>query len=203
MGMKVAGYVRVSTKEQKEDGAHVNQRGRLERWAEDNGHDIAFFEDTAVSGQSENREDYQEMMERIDEFDAVAVRELSRFGRNLRKVLQDIDELDQEGVEFISLRDNIDTTTAQGKLFFHIKTAFNQYWSDLAQERSQEMVQRRREQGERVGRPPKLPAEERQLVRDLHGDGLGYRAISKLSTNDNRFSEEISPATVKRYVESV
>jgi len=199
--MNVAGYVRVSTKEQKEDGAHVNQRGRLEKWADENGNDIEFFEDTAVSGQSHNREAYQEMMDRLDGFDAVAVRELSRFGRNLQKVLQDLDELEEEGVEFVSLRDDIDTTTAQGKLFFHIKTAFNQYWSDLAQERSKEMVQRRREEGKRVGRPPKLPAEERQLVRDLHDQGLGYRAISVLSKEDTRFSEPISHATVKRYVE--
>jgi len=171
----------------------------LQEWADREGHSLELFEDIAVSGQSANRTGFEKLMDCLDSFDAVVVRELSRFGRSLQQVLNDMDQLEDQGVEFISLRDNIDTTTAQGKLFFNIKTAFNQYWSDLAREHANEMIQRRRERDEPIGRPKKLPQDERAMVRELHDAGLGYRAISNLSKVDNRFSEAISPSTVQRY----
>lgn len=86
--MTVAAYVRVSTEQQKDDDSHVNQRERIEQWADRNGYDsIDWFEDIAVSGQSENREHYQRLMDSYQEYDAVVVRELSRFGRDPLTVL--------------------------------------------------------------------------------------------------------------------
>lgn len=199
MNMKVAGYIRVSTKQQKKDESHEKQRDRLERWAEKNEHEIKVYEDVAVSGQAKDREDYNDLMNNLEKYDGVVVRELSRFGRNLQKVLNDIDKLEEKGVEFISLRDNIDTTTAQGKLFFNIKTSFNQYWSDLAREQAREMVQRRREQGKEIGRPQKLPKKEIEEIKNLHNEGVSYRAISKLTNVDEKFSDGVSTATVRRY----
>lgn len=200
--MKVAGYVRVSTKKQKEEKSHIRQKERLQDWAEKNGHEIKIFKDVAVSGQSINRDAYQELMNSLVDYDAIVVRELSRFGRNLQKILNDMDLIEEEDVEFISLRDNIDTTTAQGKLFFNIKSAFNQYWSDLASEQASEMIQRRKEKGKPIGRPKKLPPDEVKLVRKLYNNNLGYRAISKLSKVDDRFSKDVSPSTVMRYCQN-
>jgi len=195
--MNVAGYIRVSTKQQKEDGSHENQRDELQRWAERNGHELECFEDIAISGQSDDRPGYQAMMDRADEFDAIVVRELSRFGRNLRKVLDDVETLDERGVEFITLSGEFDTSTAQGKLLLQVKGAFDEFWSNLAQERANEMVERRREQGKPIGRPKKLDDAQLAEVREWADKGLSYTAIATLV--EDKHGVDVSRQTIYRY----
>ena len=55
--MRVAGYIRVSTEQQRDEGSHHNQRERLESWADREGHDIDIYQDIAISGQSDDRDD--------------------------------------------------------------------------------------------------------------------------------------------------
>jgi len=195
--MHVAGYIRVSTEQQKEEGSHENQREQLEEWAERNDHDIEMFEDIAISGQAEERDDYDELMERAEEFDAIVVRELSRFGRNLRRLLNDIHDLKERGVDFISLKDNIDTTTAQGKLLMQVIGAFNEFWANVARERANEMVQRRREEGLPLGRPKKLDKEQVAQVREWNESGLSYTTIAALV--DQMYQIDVSRQTIYRY----
>lgn len=195
--MLVAGYIRVSTEQQKEDGSHENQRDELERWAEREGHEIVFFEDIAISGQSDERPGYQSMMDRAEEFDAIVVRELSRFGRNLRKVLDDVEQLDGAGVDFITLSGEFDTSTAQGKLLLQVKGAFDEFWSNLAQERANEMVERRREEGKPIGRPKKLDDDELNQVYEWREMGLSYGNIASLV--EDAYGKEVDQSTVYRY----
>jgi len=196
--MHVAAYVRVSTEQQREEGSHKRQRKRLKEWADREGHTIEIFEDIAISGQSDEREAHAELMERLAEFDAVVVRELSRWGRSLQKTLNDIDELDEQDVGFISLTEkNIDTTTPNGRLLLNIKGALDQYWSDIAQERAKEVAQRRKEQGLQVGRPQKLTDEQIGQVREWHEMGLGYASIVPLV--EDAYGIEVSDTTIYRY----
>lgn len=195
--MKVAGYIRVSTEEQKEEGSHENQREHLEEWADREGHELECFRDIAISGQSEERDGYNDLMDRAEEFDAVVVRELSRFGRSLRTVLNDIHDLNERDVDFISISDQFDTSTAQGKLLMHMIGAFNQFWADLARERANEMIQRRREQGKPIGRPKKLDAEQLEQVREWRESGLSYTTISALV--DQMYQIDVSRQTIYRY----
>ena len=177
---KVAGYVRVSTEKQKKEDSHIRQKERLEEWAERNDVDIEFFQDIAISGQKKERKAYDEMMSRLDEFDGIAVRELSRFGRSLKKVIDDVSDLEDKDVEFISLKENLDTQSAQGKLFFHIMGAFNQYWADISRERTQEMIERKKEKGEKWGRKKKIRGEKLERAEELQEAGLSYSAIGSV-----------------------
>lgn len=195
--MNVAGYVRVSTEQQREEGSHENQREHLERWADRNDHDLELFEDIAISGQSDDRPEYEAMMDRADEFDAVAVRELSRFGRSLQQVLQDIEDLQGRDVDFISLEDQFDTSTAQGKLLMQIIGAFNEFWANLARERANEMVQRRREEGKPIGRPRKLDDEQLSQVREWRDMGLSYGDIATLV--EDGYGVSVDSSTIYRY----
>lgn len=199
--MKVAGYIRVSTEQQKQEGSHENQRTDLEQWAEDNNHELALFQDIAISGQSDSRPDYDDLMNRLDEFDAVVVRELSRFGRSLRQVLNDIHELNEQDVDFISLNDSIDTSTAQGKLLMHMIGAFNEFWANLARERANEMVQRRREEGKPIGRPRKLDDEQLGQVRGWREKGLSYGNIAILV--EDMYGVVVDQSTIYRYCQEV
>lgn len=196
--MNVAGYVRVSTEQQRDEGSHENQRQRLREWADREGHDIDIYEDIAISGQSDERDAHAELMDNLDEYDAVVVRELSRWGRSLQKTLNDIDELDKADVGFISLTErNIDTTTADGRLLLNIKGALDQYWSDIAQERAREVAQRRKEQGLQVGRPKKLNDEQIEQVREWNEMGLGYSSIVPLV--EDAYGVEVSKTSIYRY----
>lgn len=193
----VAGYVRVSTQQQRDDGSHERQRERLEEWADRDDHSIELFEDIAISGQSDERDAYEELMDRAGEFDAVAVRELSRFGRSLKRVLNDIDDLDEKDVDFISLQGDIDTTTAQGRLLLNMKAAFNQFWADLARERAMEDIERRRENDEPIGRPKKLNEEQIEEVREWREGGLSYGHIRTLVKEVH--GVEVHRSTIRRY----
>jgi len=195
--MKVAGYVRVSTEQQREEGSHETQREQLEEWAARHDHDLEVFEDIAISGQSDERPAYQDMMDRLDEFDLVAVRELSRFGRSLQQVLRDIERLDEHGVEFTSITEDFSTDSAMGTAMLQMIGVFNEFWANLARERAHENVQRRRESGEPIGRPTKLGPEQIEQVREWHDMGLGYASIVPLV--EDAYGVEVSDTTIYRY----
>lgn len=132
-------------------------------------------------------------MNSLDDFDAVVVRELSRFGRDLQTVLKDIEKLEGHDVKFISLKEDFDTSTAMGKAMMQMIGVFNEFWANLARERTIEMVERRKANGEPVGRPKKLDHKERKKLREYRKEkDLGYRALGKLF--------DVSPATARRYV---
>jgi DNA invertase Pin-like site-specific DNA recombinase len=197
--MRVAGYIRVSTRQQKEEGRHERQRERLEEWADRNDHDIELFEDIAISGQSDERPAYDEMMSAVqtDGFDAVAVRELSRFGRSLQQVLGDIETLDEHGVEFISITEGFDTSSAMGTAMLQMIGVFNEFWANLARERANEMIERRKSEGKPVGRPRKVDDETLEQIREWDDAGLSYSAIATLV--EDIIGEPIDQSTIYRY----
>jgi len=195
--MKVAGYVRVSTEQQKEEGSHVRQREQLEAWADRNNHDLEIFEDIAISGQSDDRPEYHKMMDGAEEFDAVAVRELSRFGRSLQTVLKDIEKLKEQDVDFTSITEEFGTDSAMGTAMMQMIGVFNEFWANLARERANEMVQRRREEGKPIGRPRKVDDETLEQIREWHEAGLSYSAIATLV--EDIIGEPIDQSTIYRY----
>ena len=198
--MTVAAYVRVSTEQQKADDSHVNQRERIEQWADRNGYDsIDWFEDIAVSGQSENREHYQRLMDSYQEYDAVVVRELSRFGRDPLTVLQDVEEIVDSDTEFVSITEDFDTSSAMGKAFVRIVAVINGMYADLRREQAVRAAERRRESGEPVGRPKKLNDELRAEAFDLWRKGVSYQAIARVVESKPNAPESITRETIRRY----
>lgn len=199
----VAGYVRVSTEKQAEENSHVRQRETIENWAEnhlDDNVEIQWFADIAESGQNLERNEYEKMMGKLYEFDAVVVRELSRFGRSLQRILEDIEKLQEHNCDFISIKDEqIDTSSAQGKLFLNIIGAFNQYWADLARERQLEWIERQREEGKTIGRPKKLSDNQREHLKKIEDENdFSYAALSAIAKE--KWGIEVSRDTVGRYM---
>lgn len=181
---KVAGYVRVSTEKQKEEKAHERQKERLESWKDNQEEEInlEIYEDAGISGQSDEREAYNRLMdeETLAQIDAIVVRELSRLGRDLQTLLDDSQLMDEMDVDLISLRESIDTSSAEGQLIFNVLGAINQFKSDLARERTEEMIQRRKEQGKQVGRPQKLDQEQREELVELREENeLGWTSLGR------------------------
>jgi DNA invertase Pin-like site-specific DNA recombinase len=201
---EAAGYVRVSTEKQRENESHKNQRERLNMWGRENGHELTIYEDIAISGQSDERDAYERLMDEYTEYDMIVVRELSRFGRDLQNVLSDIQEINEDDVDFVSLKeDMIDTTSAQGQLFLQIIGAFNEFWANIARERAKEMVQRKREKGEKLGAPKKFDKDKREQIREWKDSGMSYGQIQLLIENGVEPFEqgtEVSRSTLYNYV---
>jgi len=199
----IAAYIRVSTQQQKDEGAHENQRESIRSWADRSGYDpdadIDLYEDIAISGQSDNREQYAELMESYDEYDTVAVRELSRFGRDPLTVLQDVEEIIDSDTDFVSITEDFDTSTAMGKAFVRIVAVINGMYSDLRREQSIRAAERRREEGKPLGRPKKLDDEQLAEVYDLRKKGVSYSDIARIIQTRPDGPDSISRETIRRY----
>lgn len=197
---ELAAYIRVSTERQKKEGSHENQREQIEQWAERNGYEeVDYFEDIAISGQSEEREAYKELMESFNDYEAVVVRELSRFGRDPLTVLQDVEKIVESDTEFISIKEDFDTTSAMGKAFVRIVAVINGMYSDLRREQAVKAAERRKEKGEPIGRPKKLTENQIDEVLDLRDSGVSYQAIARVMESKPGGPDEISRETIRRY----
>lgn len=197
---KVAAYVRVSTEQQREENSHENQRERVREWADrQDVAEIEFFGDIAVSGQSDDRSAYHDLMDSYAEYDVVVVRELSRFGRDPLTVLQDVEEIVESDTEFVSITEDFDTSTAMGKAFVRIVAVINGMYADLRREQAVAAAERRKEEGLHVGRPRKLDDELVREVHDLREKDVSYTAIARVMESKPNGPEEISRETIRRY----
>ena len=194
---KACAYIRVGTRKQKEEGEHEKQRNRLQSWAGKRDVKMDLYEDIAIDGQSENRQQYEIMMDRLEEYDALVVWELGSLGRNIRKILNDIETLESEDVEFVSLSENLDTSGAQGKLLFQIVAAFNEFYASMKREESLRMVEMKRH-NKHQGPSKKLSDGEIEQCEEWREAGLGYEDISRMV--ELEYGEEIDPSTVYRYL---
>jgi DNA invertase Pin-like site-specific DNA recombinase len=86
-------------------------------------------------------------------FDLIAVWKIDRFGRSLRHLVNTLAELEEVGLAFVSLRDNLDLTTASGRLMFQIVAAMAEFERALIQERVRAGLRNACAKGKRLGRP--------------------------------------------------
>lgn len=141
--MKV-GYVRVSTTEQ--------NTARQESLMESLGVDKIFID--KVSGKDKKRPQLQEMMSFIREGDTLIVESISRFARNTKDLLELTEKLTEKGVEFISQKESIDTSTPSGKFMLTVFAALAQMEREVLLERQREGIEEAKRLGKYKGRKP-------------------------------------------------
>lgn len=146
---KIALYARVSTSEQTTE----NQKIRLIEYANKHGYSYDLFEETESSRKT--RPVKQSLLARLrnHEYDAVVVFKLDRWARSSTELILDTKELLDKNVGFISISDNLDFSTAAGKLQFAILSAFAEFERELIRERTIEGLRRAKLQGKKAGRP--------------------------------------------------
>lgn len=152
--MKAIGYIRVSTEEQAREGVSLDtQRARIIAWCQSRGYQLGgIYSDEGISGfKMKNRPGIQKALRAVKKGDAFIVFSLSRFSRSLIESLIGLDTLTKRGVEFVSLSENIDTTTAMGKAQFAIMATFSQLWRDTISEQTISALQHKKDQGEKTG----------------------------------------------------
>jgi len=146
---RIALYVRVSTSDQTVE----NQKIRLIDYAEKNGLNYDIYEETESTRKT--RPVKQELLARLrnKEYEAVVVYRLDRWARSSTELILDTKELLDKGIGFISISDNLDFSSAAGKLHFAILSAFAEFERELIRERTIEGLRRAKMQGKHAGRP--------------------------------------------------
>lgn len=136
---KVAIYIRVSTKKQEKEGLSLDAQKRLlEEYTLNNKWEIYKDYCDGVSGKSiSGRKYFKEMLKDAKEgkFSTILITKLDRAFRNVKEALITLDELNSIGVDFVSISEKIDTTSAMGRFFFTIISAFAELERELVKER--------------------------------------------------------------------
>src|SRR5213083_2244304 len=157
---RVACYLRVSTTEQTVE----NQRNDLRAYCQARGwDDVIEYNDTG-SGMRERRPDLDRLMSDVKtrRIDVVVVAAFDRLGRSVRHLVETLELFRHLGVEFISLRESIDTGSPLGTAIFTIIAAIAQLERSLIVERVRAGLRRARAEGKRLGRP-RLRVDHRRL----------------------------------------
>ena len=140
----IVGYVRCSTAEQ-------NETRQMKMMEEQKVEKI--FVDKA-SGKNTDRDGFKAMMAFVREGDTVIVESISRIARNTRDLLTIIATLAEKGVAFISLKENIDTTTPQGRFMLTVFGALAELERESILERQREGIEIAKAEGKYKGRKP-------------------------------------------------
>lgn len=203
-------YLRVSTTDQ--DTA--SQEPDLRVWLRTHvrGRPVVWYQDK-FSGRTLRRPGIEKLLADADagKVGTILVWRIDRLGRTARELLGLLEDLDVAGVEFVSLRDGVDASTAAGRMFRHMLVGFAQYEREVLSERVRAGIQRARAEGKRwggkkIGQRSKLTPEKLDAVRDLLAAGkkkaaiarqLGigratvYRAVEVLVVGDARRSRNV------------
>lgn len=176
------GYARVSTLDQNLD----RQTDMLRAY----GVDKLYTE--KMSGTRRDRPELTRLLERLEEGDTVIVESLSRLGRSTRDLIELVELFQKKGVQLVSLKESIDTSSSTGKLLFTIMSALAQFERDVIADRTREGLQAARARGHFGGRP-KTDAKKLQQALKLYRSGqYTAREIKELTG--------ITKSTLYRYL---
>ena len=181
--MKI-GYVRVSKQEQHEAlQIDALKKAGCEKWFVDK-----------ITGSKAERKGLDEALAYLRPGDTLVVWKLDRAGRSLTHLIELLKGLKECGIEFISLTEQIDTTTPSGKLIFHLMGALAEFERDLIRERTNAGLAAARARGRVGGRPRKLKTNGKvALARQMFADQS--HSIPEICATLG-----ISRATLYRYV---
>lgn len=148
-----------------------------------------------VSGAKDKRTGLEEALRFVRPGDTLVVWRLDRLGRNMQHLIQIVNNLNERGISFHSLQENItmDKSSATGQLMFHLFAAFAEFERNLIQERSAAGRAAARARGRLGGRPEKLDNRELEMLRTLVTTGTPIKDIAQMWG--------ISRTTVYRYLE--
>lgn len=153
------------------------------------------FTETA-SGAKSDRPILKEAVEYLRSGDTLVVWRLDRLGRSLQHLISVVTELQNRGIGFRSLTEQIDTTTPGGKLVFHVFGALAEFERDLIRERTNAGLAAARARGRTGGRPKALADPKKRSLAQALYDGRQTDIATICQTLG------ISRATLYRYLKT-
>lgn len=175
--VKAVGYARVSTQDQDLE----IQISEIKRFADYRKIELMHIYAEKVSGKNIDRPEFSRMMHDLEhgvyDAKAVIVHKLDRLGRSLSDLIRIAEWLREHSIDLISPEDAIDTTTLNGRLFFHVSGAFAEYERGKILERTEAGRRAALEKGVKFG--PKRKTIDRQKVERLIGLGVPKTEVAK------------------------
>ncbi len=194
--LRLAGYGRVSTAGQADNGISLDEQDRrIRQYAEAHGAALVAVEmDRGLSGRTTRRPGLQRILDLLKggDADGVVVARLDRLSRSLKDAADLFARAQLEGWQIHSLNENLDTSSPSGRFVCHVLAAMAQWEREMASERTKAALGEIRRQGRRVSGKPRfgyafrgervveVPEEFAVLRRlqKLQAEGLGAKAIA-------------------------
>ena len=179
--MKI-GYIRISTIDQ--------STARQELLMEQLGVDEVYID--RMSGKNTNRPELQKMMEYVRKGDTVIVESISRFARNTRDLLELVEKLTVKGVDFVSKKEAIDTTTPTGKFMLTVFGAVAELEREYILQRQREGIAIAKANGVYKGRKSLQPPEfEKVTAKWRNGQITAAEAMRQLGMSKSTFYRRV------------
>ena len=178
------GYVRCSTADQ-------NEARQLKMMDEQTVEKV--FQDK-VSGKNTDRPEFKAMMAFVRAGDTLIVESISRIARNTRDLLAIIETLQEKGVEFVSLKEAIDTTTPHGRFMLTVFGALAELERESILERQREGIEIAKSEGKYKGRQKKAINEAHlraACARWRAGEITATAAMQELGLKPNTFYRRV------------
>jgi DNA invertase Pin-like site-specific DNA recombinase len=173
--MKTAIYARVSTTNGQDPEMQLRE---LREYCQRRGWEVAReYVDVGISGAKEKRPQLDRLVADAHRrrFDAVVVWRFDRFARSVSHLLRALETFRALGIEFVSLSEQVDTSTPTGKMIFTVLGAVAELERSLIAERVRAGLRNARAKGRRLGRPRK--AVDAARVAQMRAQGASWRAI--------------------------
>jgi len=200
-------YARASTRKRSQDTSPPRQLEQLRAVAKARGWKVVATATDRLSGRTMDRPELRRLLEQLQlgRAEVLMVVDLDRLGRKLADVVQLVDNLHHWGAELVVLRFGdgpLDTTSAQGRMFFQVVTAFAEFVSNLHAEKIRDGLASAKARGVRLGQQPKMDAAARTAARRLRSVRLkgkrvySFRAIAR--ELEKLKLGRFDPATIRR-----
>jgi len=178
--VKLVLYLRVSTESQNTEG----QEAELKEYAKHRGWEVTRIYRDKVSGTRTSRPALDELMAdaKKHRFGIIAVWRIDRLGRSVSHLLQVLETFRSHGIEFVSISEAIDTSSATGKMVFTVLGAVAELERSLIAERVRMGLQNARKKGKRLGRPPIKTLSQAELAKVKADRATGNFSLRKLAT---------------------
>ena len=160
--MQIIGYARVSTIEQNLD---------LQLNALNAAGCEAIFKDAGVSGAARDREGLTQALSTLGPGDQLVTWRLDRLGRSIQHLIEVVSHINEIGAEFKSLNEAIDTSSAGGRLVFHIFASMAEFERALISERTKAGQAAAKKRGKHIGRRRKLSGSQIEHAKVMIGTG--------------------------------
>ena len=183
--MNTAIYARVSTSNGQDPEMQLRE---LREYCQRRGWQLkGEYIDSGISGMKDSRPELNRLMADAHKrlFDAVVVWRFDRFARSVSHLLRALETFGSLGIQFVSLSEQVDTSTPAGKMVFTVLGAVAELERSLIVERVRAGLRNARAKGKHLGRPRKVP--DASKIKRMRAQGASWRMIGK--------ELNVSPAT--------
>jgi len=186
--MAKIGYIRVSSVDQNTDRQEIALSSL----------DIDRFFTEKISGRTINRPALKEMLNYVREGDILYIESISRLARSTRDLLSLVEQLQRKKVELVSLKEHIDTKTAQGRFVLTLFGALSELERENTLQRQKEGIEAARVKGKKFGRPRINKPKNWDNVVALwnKGDITAIEAMKRLQMNRGTFYRRINETNI-------